>query len=123
MKSIWRNGTMFPDFQRLNGTQNTEVLIIGGGLAGVLCAYFLKQKGVSCILAEGGKICSGTTANTTAKITSQHGLIYHKLLRKFGREKALMYLNANQAAEKEYRKLCTDINLSLIHISEPTRPY
>lgn len=110
MKSIWRESTELPDFQRLGGTRNTDVLIIGGGLAGVLCAYFLKQKGVDCILAEGGKICSGTTANTTAKITSQHGLIYHKILKKFGKEKALMYLNANQAAEKEYRKLCTNVN-------------
>lgn len=110
MKSIWNGSTEIPNFQRLGGTRNTDVLIIGGGLAGVLCAYFLKQKGVDCILAEGGKICSGTTANTTAKITSQHGLIYHKLLKKLGAEKASMYLYANQNAVEEYKKLCRNID-------------
>lgn len=110
MKSIWNGSTEIPNFQRLGGTRNTDVLIIGGGLAGVLCAYFLKQKGVECILAEGGKICSGTTANTTAKITSQHGLIYHKLFKKLGAEKASMYLYANQNAVEEYNKLCRNID-------------
>lgn len=110
MKSIWNGSTEIPNFQRLVGTRNTDVLIIGGGLAGVLCAYFLKQKGVDCILAEGGKICSGTTANTTAKITSQHGLIYHKLFKKLGAEKASMYLYANQNAVEEYNKLCRNID-------------
>ena len=110
MKSIWNGSTEIPNFQRRGGTRNTDVLIIGGGLAGVLCAYFLKQKGVECILAEGGKICSGTTANTTAKITSQHGLIYHKLFKKLGAEKASMYLYANQNAVEEYNKLCRNID-------------
>lgn len=110
MNSIWNEHTKFPSFPKLEGTKDTDILVIGGGLAGVLCAYFLKQKGVDYILAEGGKICSGTTANTTAKITSQHGLIYHKLLKKLGAEKASMYLNANQNAVEEYNKLCRNID-------------
>lgn len=110
MKSIWKENSQLPSFPRLQGTQKTDVLIVGGGLAGILCAYFLKQKGVDYILAEGGKICSGTTANTTAKITSQHGLIYSKILKKSGEEKASMYLHANQSAVKEYEKLCKNID-------------
>lgn len=109
MHSIWNENVNFPQFPRLKGTKKTDVLIIGGGLAGVLCAYFLKQKGVDYILAEGGRICSGTTANTTAKITSQHGLIYYKLLKKLGAEQASMYLHANQAALKEFQRLCEKI--------------
>ena len=72
MSSLWNENVQFPSFPRLNGKRKTDVLIIGGGLAGILCAYFLKQKGVDYILAEGGKVCSGTTADTTAKITAQH---------------------------------------------------
>ncbi len=110
MQSVWNENISLPQFPRLKGTKKTDVLIIGGGLAGILCAYYLKQKGVDYILAEGGKICSGTTANTTAKITSQHGLIYYKLLKKLGTEKASMYLHANQTALKEYQKLCANID-------------
>lgn len=110
MKSIWKENIHLPSFPELKEAKKADVLIIGGGLAGILCAYFLKQKGVDYILAEGGKICSGTTANTTAKITSQHGLIYNKILKKSGTEKASMYLHANQMAAKEYNKLCRNID-------------
>ena len=110
MSSLWNENVQFPSFPRLNGKRKTDVLIIGGGLAGILCAYFLKQKGVNYILAEGGKVCSGTTADTTAKITAQHGLIYHKLLKSNGKEQAAMYLKANLTALREYNKLCKDID-------------
>ena len=79
-------------------------------MAGVLCAYFLKQKGVDYVLVEASEIGSGITKNTTAKITSQHGLIYETLLSKFGKEKARMYLDANNKALKEFQKLCNHID-------------
>lgn len=95
-----------PHFEALQKDLNTDVLIIGGGLAGVLCAYRLQQAGIDYTLVEQNRICSGVTANTTAKITSQHGLIYDKLIRRFGLEKASMYLRANEKALAEYRRLC-----------------
>lgn len=82
------------------------MLIIGGGMAGILCAYLLRQAGIDCVLAEASRICSGTTKNTTAKITSQHGLIYHKILSRFGIEQARLYLEANEAAVAQYFRLC-----------------
>lgn len=101
----WKNGNL-PEFNKLDRDIKTQVLIIGGGLCGILCAYRLKQAGVDYILAEGSKIASGITKNTTAKITAQHGLIYDKLITKAGKEKAQMYLNANIAALNEYKRLC-----------------
>ena len=59
------------------------MLIIGGGLAGILCAYRLAQTGIDYILIEADTVANGVTRNTTAKITSQHGLIYNKLLKRF----------------------------------------
>jgi len=94
----------------LSGDAKTDVLIIGGGLCGIMCAYYLEQAGVDYILVEGNKIVSGITKNTTAKITSQHGLIYAKLLKSGGKEKAQMYLAANQKALAEYEKLCQNID-------------
>ncbi|MBR5217234.1 MAG: FAD-binding oxidoreductase, partial [Oscillospiraceae bacterium] len=77
-----------PRFAPLKGDAKTDVLIVGGGLAGLLCAYELKAAGADCLLVEQGELCGGVTKNTTAKITSQHGLIYHKLIREFGEEGA-----------------------------------
>lgn len=109
-KSVWSDSVQLPEFNRLNGDKKTDVLIIGGGLCGLLCAYFLKNAGVDCTLVEGNKTASGITKNTTAKITFLHGLIYAKLADSMGREQALRYLTANKQAFDEYEKLCKNID-------------
>ena len=109
MKSVWQE-TPLPQFPQLSGDLKTDVLIIGGGIAGVLTAYFLQQNGVKYALVEKGRICSGSTQNTTAKITVQHGLIYNKILRRSGAEAARKYLEANTAALNKYAELCEDID-------------
>ncbi len=102
--SIWA-GKKLPEFPGLDRDMATDVLIVGGGLAGLLCAHYLKQAGIDCILIEADRICHGVTRNTTAKITSQHGLIYDKLIREFDADTAKMYYEANQAALKRFREL------------------
>ena len=119
MQSVWTDSINFPNFEKLKKDIRTDVLIIGGGITGLLCAHQLAQAGVDYVLVEANRICSGITKNTTAKITSQHGLIYHKLIQRFGVEKARMYLDANEAALKEYRKLCKTIDCSF----EPKNSY
>ncbi|MFT3984136.1 MAG: FAD-dependent oxidoreductase [Lachnospiraceae bacterium] len=106
MISIWNNQALLPAFPKLEGNIKTEVLIIGGGMAGILCAHFLRQAGIDYVLAESRTICSGVTKNTTAKITVQHSLIYDKMLRKKGAEKAGKYLAVNQKALEIYADLC-----------------
>lgn len=78
-------------------------------MAGILSAYMLDRAGVDYVLVEADRICSGVTKNTTAKITSQHGLIYAKLVRRFGREKAQLYLRANEEALNNFRAICRNI--------------
>lgn len=109
MDSIWTRSEKLPSFPQLQGDTKTEVLIVGGGMAGILCAYFLQEQGIDYILVEDRTICSGVTKNTTAKITSQHGLIYHKLVKDIGIEKTALYLKANQEALQTYEELCQDI--------------
>ncbi len=110
MNSIWNENIQLPAFEELRQNVKTDVLIIGGGMAGILCGYMLKKAGINAVIAEAAQIGGGTTKNTTAKITLQHGLIYSRLLKQFGREKAAMYLQANQAALEEYRKICRCID-------------
>lgn len=110
MESLWAQTWEQPNFPALDGDRNTDVLIIGGGMAGVLCAYQLHCAGVPYVLVEAKSVCSGITKNTTAKITSQHGLIYDKLISKFGVEQAKQYLAANEAALQTYRELCRNMD-------------
>lgn len=108
MESVWVKNTNRPQFNALQGDIKTDVLIIGGGMAGVLCACRLKNKGVDCVLVEANRICGGVTENTTAKITLQHGLIYDKIMRKYGLEAARLYFESQRAAVEEYRRMCMD---------------
>jgi len=108
LKPLWSESAQIARRDELRGERKTEALIVGGGLAGLLCAYWLREKGVDYILAEGGRIGAGVSAKTTAKITSQHGLIYSALTKSLGDEKARQYLLANEAALQKYRELCRD---------------
>ncbi len=108
--SIWEENVNMPKFKPLEGNVKTDVLIIGGGIFGILCAYKLHQKCVNYILVEAENICNGTTKNTTAKITSQHGLIYNKMVKRFGLEYAKMYLKANNEAIDKYKSLAKEID-------------
>ena len=88
----------------------TNTLIIGGGITGILTAYFLQQKNVPYILVEKDKLCSGVTNRTTAKITYQHNLIYSRIAKQHSLESARKYLLANKAAFNKFHELCKDID-------------
>ena len=106
MNSLWKETTIPPSFPTLKENIRTDVLIIGGGIAGILTAYLLHKKGVPYVLVEKDRICHATTCNTTAKITVQHSLIYSQILKEYGLEKAQMYLRSNQLAFDELTRLC-----------------
>ena len=98
MDAVWENNSKLPEFSHLEGDRRTDVLIIGGGLAGLLCAERLKSAGVDCLLIEKDRIMGGVSGRTTAKITAQHGVCYGKLLKKLGGERAKAYFRANEDA-------------------------
>ena len=109
MHSIWTESVTRPAFPALEGNHKTDVLIVGGGITGVLCAYMLHRAGVDFMLVEADRVCAGVTGNTTAKITLQHGLSYDRLIRKFGIEQAKGYYQAQSEACAVYERLATEI--------------
>lgn len=102
MKSIWRAGIPLPQGRPLTEDIHTDTAVIGGGMAGILTAKLLREKGVEAIVVDAGQAGGGVTGNTTGKITSQHGLIYSKLFSIVGKEGALQYARANQKAIEKY---------------------
>lgn len=109
-RSLWHDTVTLQKYKTLPHDAKTDCLIIGGGICGILCAYFLHQEGADYMLVEGNRIGGGNTGNTTAKITSQHGLIYDRLLRSIGKEQTSLYLKAHQDALNQYRKLAKTID-------------
>lgn len=104
-KSIWSISAASQRRESLTGDITTDTVIIGAGMAGILTAHFLEQAGVACVVLEAACIGSGQTKNTTAKVTSQHGLIYDSLLNDVGIKRAKQYADANEKAIERYRIL------------------
>ena len=96
---------MVKDFPTLTKNTKTSVLVVGGGICGILCAYFLVKEGLDVILLESDKICNKKTLKTTAVITALEDVMYADLLNDFGREKTKLFLEAKLFALNEYRKL------------------
>ena len=105
MSSLWTQNIEMPEFPELRKDIRTQVLVIGGGMAGILCAYFLEQAGVDYCLLEKEKICKKSTAHMTGMVTVAQGLIYEKVLQKLGQERAGLFLEANQKALQNCRSL------------------
>ena len=111
MNSLWLEKNQIKSFPKLEKDEHTEVCIIGAGIFGISMAYYLSQNGFDVILIERDKIASKVTGHTTAKITSQHGLIYHYLLNQYGLDFEKKYFNANQSAIREIEKIINDNNI------------
>ena len=105
MKSIWTDTVNIPEREALKGNKKADVAVIGAGMAGILIAYYLQKQGKRVIVLEADRIAGGQTKNTTAKITSQHGLFYSKLADTFGERFAGAYARANQEAIEQFARL------------------
>lgn len=112
MESIWYQSVEIPERGALAGNCRVDAAVVGGGLAGILTAWFLKQAGMNVLVVEGNRVGSGQTGKTTAKITVSHNLIYEKLIKKFGEERARQYADANQDALRQYRRLIKEEHIS-----------
>uniref|UniRef100_UPI0028E327C3 NAD(P)/FAD-dependent oxidoreductase n=1 Tax=uncultured Clostridium sp. TaxID=59620 RepID=UPI0028E327C3 len=123
MKSVWSESCKFRKREVLNKDIKTDILIIGAGISGILTAYMLKQNGKDVVLIDAAEIASGNTKNTTAKITSQHDLIYHKLISEFGEEKARQYAKANELAIKRYKEIIEERKIDCDFEEKPAYIY
>ena len=107
-KSLWISNSGETNYPKLNKDINTEICIIGGGIVGAVTGYLLAKQGAKVVILEKDKICMGVTANSTAKLTSQHGLFYKYLANENGLDFAKAYLESNEEGIKLAEKIISD---------------
>ena len=106
MESFWIETTKNKiNLKSLEGYEETEICVIGGGLFGLTTAYYLTKCGKKVIVLEKGEIGSKVSGNTTGKITSQHDLFYAHLIDDYGEEYAKKYLEANEKAIENIKQI------------------
>lgn len=112
MESVWSSEVNFKKRESLSKDIECDIVVIGAGMAGILTAYMLKKSGKEIVVIDAKRIGSGVTKNTTAKITSQHDLIYHKLIKEFGEKSARQYAKANELAIQKYKEIIDTENIN-----------
>lgn len=106
MKSYWIDSVKEKDkYPKLDNDLDVDVCIIGGGLTGITTAYYLSKYNLKTVVIEKDRIGESTSGNSTAKITSQHGLIYKYLSDSKGKDFASKYLEANEKAIENIEKI------------------
>lgn len=96
--SYWLSSAEPIVYSSLQQDDDTEVLIIGGGIAGLSTAYNLVENGVGVILVEDGNIGSGETVRTTAHLTNALDDRYYELEKLYGEDNTKLIANSHTAA-------------------------
>ncbi|PSQ33109.1 (2Fe-2S)-binding protein, partial [Halobacteriales archaeon QS_9_70_65] len=97
-ESLWLATTPETDYEPLADGLEVDTVVVGGGITGLTTADRLTDAGLEVAVLEADRIVESTTGHTTAKLTSQHGLVYDFLTSKFDDERARQYARANEAA-------------------------
>ena len=104
-KNIDLNTTLEQDF-------STDICIIGAGIFGLTCAYYLTKLGFNVTVLEKSDIASKATGHTTGKITSQHSLFYDYLTNSYGQKFAKDYLDVNEEAIQNIKNIIDEENIN-----------
>lgn len=104
-KSVWLSDVHAPEHPALAGSVTADVAVVGAGITGLTTAVLLQRAGFDVVVVDAARIASRTTGHTTGKVTSQHTLIYDRLMRQQGENVARSYAQANQDAVKTVREL------------------
>lgn len=106
MNSLWLSEDINnKNYKYLDKDIFTDVCIIGAGIFGLTCGYYLSKSGLRVTIVDKSDVARKTTGHTTAKITSQHGLFYTYLIDTFGEQFAKDYLFANEEAIENIKNL------------------
>ncbi len=113
MNSYWIDS--FPKIinnsKELTDNLTADVCIVGGGITGISTAYELAKAGLKVVILEKCLLAEKASGNTTAKITSSHGIFYSYLVKAFSVDFARKYLFANQEAIDNIEKIVTSENI------------
>lgn len=97
-RSIWKENVKNKSLSSLNKNIECDILIIGGGMAGLSTAYFLSDSDKEIVLIDKDKCAEGASSKNTGKLTFMQELIYQKLEKNYSEEIADLYLKSQKEA-------------------------
>ncbi|MGN1371777.1 MAG: FAD-dependent oxidoreductase [Candidatus Coprovivens sp.] len=105
IKSIWTKDIHLKEVNSLKDNIDVDVLIIGGGLTGISCAYYLKDNNLKIAVVEKNNVGMGVTSRTTGKINYLQETIYSDLEERYSYEVAKRYYESQVLAIDEFKRI------------------
>lgn len=111
--SVWFDTTSSTHYPSISEAKvvTADVIVVGGGLAGITTAFLLQRSGKKVVVLEARKIGEGVSGHTTAHITMAHELIYDHLIKTFGKGGAATYAQASQTAIETIATLVRELQI------------
>lgn len=110
--SIWVGGVTQNSYPSFRGNKNAHIAIVGGGLTGIMTAYYLAKAGKKVIVLEKGTIGSGETSLTTAFITQVFDMYLHEVAEKFDEARAKLVWTCGAYAINEIERIIKEESIS-----------
>ncbi len=120
MESIWMRDYQDKNLPMVDKNLTIPVLIIGGGIAGLMCAYNFMKNNIEFILVDRSKLASGVSASTTAQVSVAHDKIYDDIIKKYGEDKAFSYYKSQQFGLDLIKQIIKNENINCDYKEEST---
>ena len=110
-KSLWLDELEKKAYPKLERDLDVDVLVVGCGITGLTAGLLLIEEGYKVGIVDANRFFHNTTGNTTAKVTTQHGLIYHQMIRDLGFEKTQMYVKSHHEAMNQIESMINEYEI------------
>ena len=106
--SAWMKDVPLPSFPPLTRDREVDVVVVGGGIAGLTAAYLLRRQGMEVLLIEARRVGSGESGHTTAHLTELLDTRYHRLESRFGLGGARAAAESSRVALQQVESLALE---------------
>lgn len=101
----------YPQFQTLKGNLDTDVCVIGSGIAGISTAYELVNRGHKVTMLEAREVLSGETGRTSGHLSNALDDKYTEIMKKHGRDGAKAAAESHTWALNQVGEIAKKLNI------------